>query len=51
VRLDGSRLVKQAVTEDEMFSACDADDPAYGAHLAAAMEAMMQSEMIDAMMA
>lgn len=47
VRL-ASGLVKSAVPESEMYDANDANDPAYGEHLAQALAAMMEAEMMDA---
>ena len=46
VVMDESGLYKQAVPEDEMFSATEVDDN-FGAHLQAQMEAMMEAEMLD----
>lgn len=48
VRLDNG-ADKMAVPEDEIFDAEDADDPNFAAHLAAALEAAMEAEMLDAM--
>lgn len=47
VRIVHSGLCKPAVPEDEMYSAEDADDPAFGAHLEAAMAAMLEAAMLD----
>lgn len=46
VRLDNGAM-KQAVPEGEMFSLSDASDSNFGMHLQAAMEAMMEADMLD----
>ena len=46
IRLENG-LVKQAVPEDELYSADDADDPGYGEHLNAALLAAMEAESFD----
>ena len=46
VVMDESGLYKQAVPEDEMFSATEVDDN-FGAHLQAQLQAMMEAEMLD----
>jgi len=45
-----SGLQKPAVPESEMYAADDANDPAFGEHLASAMEAMLEAEMMDSML-
>jgi len=50
VTLDGSGLCKAAVPEEEMYDAENADDPNFGQHLEAAMAAMMEAAMLDAML-